>query len=72
MKPAELQEIGNTLLRIVQPDMKPKQLLKAIQKAYPKASKQDIVRAAFFAIIANADAEPERARKLQAFALVER
>ena len=72
MKPDELQQIGNALLTIVKPDMKPKQLMKAIQKSYPKASKQDIVRAAFFAIIANADAEPAKAKKLQAFAIGER
>ena len=52
MKPDELQEIGNSLIGFVKPDMKPKQLMKAIKHAYPKASKQDIIRAAFFAIIA--------------------
>ena len=60
------------MLRIVKPDMTPKQLLKAVKKVHPKASKQDIVRAAFHAIISNADAAPEKSKKLQAFAISER
>ena len=50
-----LREIGDTLLKLVTPDMTPKQLLKAVKKAHPKASKQEVVRAAFYAIISKAD-----------------
>ncbi len=59
-------------MRVVTANMTPKQLLKAARKEHPKASKQDIVRAAFYALIANVDAEPDKASKLQAFALSER
>lgn len=52
--------------------MKPKELLKAVKDAHPKASRKDIVRAAFYTIIARADAEPEKSRTLQAFAIAER
>jgi hypothetical protein len=72
MKTDDLQAIGITLLQIVKPDMTPKKLLKAARKKHPKASKQDIVRAAFYTIIANADAEPEKSKKLHEFAMSER
>ena len=68
----ELREIGDTLLRLVMPDMTPKQLLKAAKKAHPKASKQEVVRAAFYVIISKADVEPEKAKDLHAFAINER
>lgn len=48
MDASEMSAIGDTLMRIVTPDMSPKQLVKAARKAHPKASKKDIARAAFF------------------------
>ena len=72
MKASDLQAIGDTLFSVVTPDMTPKQLLKAVQNRHPDASKKDIVRAAFFSIIQNADGEAEKARKLHAFAIRER
>jgi hypothetical protein len=72
MKADSLQAIGETLFRTATPEMSPKQLIKAVRKEHPKASKKDIVRGAFYALIAHADREPEKARHLQAFALSER
>jgi hypothetical protein len=72
MDAAELQAIGETLMRIVTPDMTPKQLIKAARREHPDASKKDIVRAAFFSIIANADQDHEKARNPRAFAIAER
>ncbi|TIT11852.1 MAG: hypothetical protein E5W74_11710 [Mesorhizobium sp.] len=69
MDASELQAIGDTLMRLVTPDMKPKDLLKAVRKEHPDARKKDIARAA---IIANADQDPGKSRNLQAFALAER
>ncbi|UCI24943.1 hypothetical protein FJ430_25685 [Mesorhizobium sp. B2-8-5] len=72
MDASELQAIGDTLMRVVTPDMKPKDLLKAVRKLHPDAKKKDIARAAFHAIIANADQDLGKSRNLQAFALAER
>jgi hypothetical protein len=72
MEASEMQAIGDTLMRIVTPDMTPRQLIKAARKVHPAASKKDIARAAFFSIIANADQDIGKARNLQAFALAER
>ncbi|WP_419697159.1 hypothetical protein ACN2CC_32655 [Mesorhizobium muleiense] len=59
-------------MRIVTPEMTPKQLLKAAKKEHPDASNKDIARAAFFSVIANADQDIGKSRNLQAFALAER
>jgi len=72
MDASELTSIGDTLMRVVTPDMSPKQLIKATKKEHPGASKKDIVRAAFFSIIANADQDLGKAKNLQAFAIAQR
>ena len=72
MKSQELQTIGDTLFRIVTPDMTPKQLLNAAKREHPKASKKDIVRAAFYAAISHADSDPNRSGRLHAFTIDER
>lgn len=72
MKANEMQAIGDTLMRIVTPDMSPKQLIKAAKKEHPGVSKKDIVHAAFYSIIANADQDIGTAKNLQAFAIAER
>jgi len=72
MDASELRAIADTLMRLVTPDMKPKDLIKAVRKVHPDASKKDIARAAFHAIISNADQDIGKSRNLQAFALAER
>jgi hypothetical protein len=48
MQPSDkMHVIGQTLLRVVKPDMTPKQLMKAARKEHPHASKKDIAQAAF-------------------------
>jgi hypothetical protein len=64
--------IQKTLLELAQPKMSPKELLKLTRKAHPKASKKEIMRAAFGTIIAVADSDPDKALALQDFALKER
>ena len=72
MDATELQTISDTLMRIVTPDMTPKELMKAARKEHPDASKKDIARAAFFSIIANADQDHGKVKNLQAFAIAGR
>jgi len=72
MNKGELEAVAETLRRIANPDMKPKDLLKAVREAHPKASKKDIVRAAFYSIITDGDADPGKAKTLQDFAIKER
>ncbi|MER9136180.1 hypothetical protein NKI20_07710 [Mesorhizobium sp. M0830] len=72
MEADRMQAIADTLMRVVTPDMSPKQLLKAVKDEHPKASKKDIARAAFYSIIANAEGDHGKTKNLHAFALAER
>jgi hypothetical protein len=67
-----LEEISQTVLRLATPDMKPKKLFKAVREEHPEASRKEIVRAAFLAVITHSDANPEAAARLHDFALRER
>ena len=72
MGKSDIEEIGETLHRLANPKLKPKELLKAVRERHPKASKKTIVRAAFYSIIANSEPDPEKAQALHNFALGER
>ncbi|BDA84185.1 hypothetical protein Sa4125_17270 [Aureimonas sp. SA4125] len=70
--PSLIETIAATVHELATPEMKPKNLIKAVREKYPDAKKQDIVRAAFYAVISRADADPEKADRLQAMAIRER
>ena len=72
MSDERMRDIAETLLTVAAPDMTPKQLVKAVKKKHPKASKKDIVRAAFYAVLSQADSRPQVTGQLHAFALSER
>jgi len=69
---ASLEAISDTLLKVVTPGIKPKRLIALVREEHPKASKKDVVRAAFYALIAHSDATPDAARELHDFALNQR
>ncbi len=66
------ESIETTLLALATAKVTPKEMLKATRKAHPKASRKEIVRAAFASLIAVADKAPDQALALQDFALKER
>lgn len=66
------KDLQSTLINLAGGKLTPKEMLKAARKAHPKASKKEIVRAAFASLIAVADHDSEKALKLQDFALKER
>lgn len=65
-------DLQSTLLNLAGSKLTPKEMLKATKKAHPKASKKDIVRAAFASLIAVADHDTDKALELQDFALKQR
>ena len=69
---SEMENLARTIARLARPDMRPKQLIEAVRDEHPKASKKDIVRAAFYAVIVSADKDPVQARRLHKFALEQR
>jgi hypothetical protein len=69
---SEIQTLAATLHSLAKPDMKPKELIAAVRKQHPDATKKAIVRAAFYALTQGADEDGERTAHLHAFALGER
>jgi hypothetical protein len=53
MKERELKELGEALIKETSTNTTPKKLIKAVRKAHPEATKKQIVRAAFYALIAH-------------------
>jgi hypothetical protein len=68
----ESDELAATLLDLIKREVPPKKMLKSVQKQHPKASKKQIVLAAFAMMIDAASKDPETARKLHGFAIVNR
>ena len=69
---ASIEELAGTLQGLAGPGIKRKELLAAVHEKHPKASKKDIVRAAFYALTNTVEGDVERAQRLHDFALSER
>jgi hypothetical protein len=69
---AAIEQLATTLQGLAGPEIKRKELPAAVREKHPKASKKDIVRAAFYALTTSVEGEVEHARRLQDFALSER
>lgn len=65
----KIEELAATLQGLAGPGIKRKELIAAVREKHPKASKKDIVRAAFFALTSPVDGDVERAQRLHDFAL---
>ena len=63
------ETIEQTLLTETAPGISAKELLRRVRNAHPKASKKQIVRAAFSSLIAVAERDVEAGKRLQDFAL---
>jgi hypothetical protein len=69
---ATIEQLATTMQGLAGPGIKRKELVAAVREKHPKASKKDIVRAAFYALTTTVEGDVERARRLQDFALNER
>ena len=61
--------IEETLLTKLRPGITPNELVRAVRAVHPEATKKEIIQAAFAAVIAFAEVDPDKARALQDFAL---
>lgn len=69
---ASTETLAGTLRELSASTTKPKELMRAVREKHPQASKKDVVRAAFYALIDSHGADPEHVKGLHAFALNER
>ncbi|MVA23902.1 hypothetical protein V6582_09615 [Agrobacterium vitis] len=69
---SDIEEIARTISSLAGPGMRPKQLVEAVRKKHPDATKKEISRGAFYAVILAAEKEPARAEGLHELASVTR
>ncbi|KAB0676286.1 hypothetical protein [Aureimonas leprariae] len=69
---ADIEEIARTVALYAVPGMKPKDLVAKVRERHPGASKKEISRGAFFAVILAAEADPHKASALHDLAIASR
>ncbi|HTM76440.1 MAG TPA: hypothetical protein VL133_02265 [Devosia sp.] len=67
-----LDSLETTLLKLAGPNISPREMLRQTRTLHPKASKKQIIRAAFSSLIAVADRDIGASQALHNFALTER
>ena len=68
----DIKVLADTLVSVTHPGMKPKEIFASVREQHPKASKKEIVRAAFYSLTETASGKGEQAKQLHDFALNER
>lgn len=69
---AEIQKLAKSVAELAHPEMRPKELREAVREKFPEASKKEIARAAFYAVILAAQEQPGQAKDLHKLALKNR
>ncbi|MER2265689.1 hypothetical protein [Methylobacterium oxalidis] len=69
---ASIEALAGTLRKLAVSGMKPKDLLAAVRQQHPEATKKEVVRAAFYALIESHGTSPEETQSLHSFAIGER
>ncbi|MGO9134467.1 MAG: hypothetical protein ACLP8A_10540 [Methylovirgula sp.] len=65
-------EIAETLMELAGPGVTPKQLFESVRKSHPHASRKEITRAAYYALISFASRNVETAGQMRELATVSR
>jgi molybdenum cofactor biosynthesis enzyme len=58
-KKPDVEEIARTVAAAAKPGMKPKELLDAVRRQHPEASRKQVSRAAFYAAILASESAPD-------------
>lgn len=69
---SDIHAIAKTVSALVAPGLKPKDLIAAVRKKHPEASKKEVSRAAFLAMIQAAEGDPDHANHMHEVALASR
>ena len=69
---ASIETLAETLRDLAKSGMKPKELLAAVREKHSDASKKEVVRAAFYALIEGHEPNSKHMKDLHTFALGER
>lgn len=69
---SRIQKLATTLSAVACPGMKLKEIIAEVRRQHPKASKKDIVRAAFYALIEAGKVDGGKSQALHELAITQR
>ncbi|MCJ8517926.1 hypothetical protein ABID21_000550 [Pseudorhizobium tarimense] len=69
LRMSDISIIANTVSDLATPGMTPKELLRAVRKHHPRASKKQVTRAAFYALIISAEQGSQHAKDIHGVAI---
>lgn len=69
---SEIETLAATVSALAAPGVKPKELVAAVREKHPKASKKEVVHAAFYALTDGTSYDAEKGKNLYTFAMSER
>lgn len=69
---SRIEKLATTLSTVAGPGMKPKEIISEVRRQHPKASKKDIVRAAFYALIEAGKLDRGKSQALHELAITQR
>lgn len=68
----KIDALAASVQELATPGSKAKEIIAAVRERHPGASKKDVVRAAFFALIGGMEEDPEKAKRIHDLAIAER
>jgi len=69
MSSVSLEGLRSALVAHSRPGQQPRDLLRSVRRQFPTATQNEVVRAAFYAMIDVAEDDPDKADSLQDFAI---
>jgi hypothetical protein len=65
-------DMAEMLVAVARPGITPKELFETVRHRHPKASRKEIARAAYFALISHSSKAPEKTDEIRALAVASR
>lgn len=69
---SRIEKLAATLSAVARPGLKPKEIIAEARCQHPKASKKDVVRAAFYALIETGKLDGGKSQALHELAITQR
>lgn len=69
---SRIENLAATVSAVARPGLKPKEIIAEVRRRHPKASRKDVVRAAFYALIETGKLGEDKSQLLHELAISQR
>jgi hypothetical protein len=69
---SRIERLAATVRAVARPALKPKEIIAEVRRQHPKASRKDVVRAAFYALIEDGGQGGDQSQLLHELAITQR